>query len=176
MDPKQQAQRNKQRERQERGHDFQLEIKRSWEFVPNTWSIPIKDGLGGTKPADRLTLAEEVNLLTELKRTAKQEFQLSFLRPNQIHGLLDFDGVVKRNYGLVLVSFYNPPKMDEAYAIRLVTAMQYMVKEGKKSISLEALRNGVRYKDRQVAIRIPRLETAEKAFDLREVVECYKYL
>jgi hypothetical protein len=177
MDPKQQALNNKQREKRQRGEDFQQEIKRSWRHVPKIWTLPIADGRGGTKPADRLTIAEKVNVLTELKRTAKKEFQLDFLRPNQIRGLIDFDQIIERNYGLVLVSFYDLPKgVDEAYAIRLTTALRYMQKEGRRSIPLADLRSGANVAGKKIAIKLPRLQTAEPAYDLKGVVECYKYL
>lgn len=176
MDPKQQALRNKQRERHDRGHDFQEEIKRSWRHIPNVWTLPIQDGRGGTKPADRLVLTQKANYLTELKRTAKKEFQYGFLRPNQVKGLIDFDQVIERNIGLVLVSFLDLPRVDEAYAIRLITALRYMQKEGKRSISLAELRNGVTIAGKPVAVKMPRLTSAEPAYDLKEVVECYKYL
>src|SRR5690625_1274543 len=117
VNPKQQAINNRQRERRQRGHDFQEEIRQSLRFVPNVWTINIADGRGGSRPADRLIITEEVNILAELKRTAGQRFNLSFLRPNQIQGLVDFDNVTKRNLGLVLVSFHNPRRdLDETYA------------------------------------------------------------
>lgn len=173
MDPKQQALRNKQRERHNRGHDFQQEIKRSWRRIPNIWTLPIQDGRGGSKPADRLVITEHANYLTELKRTAKKEFQLDFLRPNQIRGLIDFDQVIEKNRGLVFVSFLDSKKgIDEAYAIRLVHALHYMKQTGKTSIPLEHLRQA----GKAIVTPIPLLETAKRIYDLKGVVECYKYL
>jgi hypothetical protein len=176
MDPKQQALRNKQRERHDRGQDFQEEIKRSWRHVPNVWTLPIKDGRGGSKPGDRLVIAENANFLTELKRTAKKEFQLDFLRPNQIKGLIDFDQVITKNYGLVLVSFHDLPKVDEAYAIRLITALRYMQISGKRSIPLEDLRKEKTAAGKKIAVKLPRMEAAEPTYDLRGLMECYKSL
>lgn len=178
MDPKQQALRNKQKEKHDRGQDFQLEIKNSWRHVPNIWTMPIPDGRGGSRAADRITIGEKVNLLTELKRTSKKSFQLDFLRPNQIRGLIDFDQVVKRNYGLVLVSFHDLPKgIDEAYAIRLVSALRYMKQKDTRSIPLEDLRKGIIVGATQrVDMKLPRLDTAEPAYDLKGVMECYKFL
>lgn len=177
MDQKQIAVRNKQRERQQRGDDFQEEILRSWRDVPNIWTINIKDGRGGTRPADRLVITEKVNILTELKRTASRKFELAYLRPNQIKGLRDFDEIIERNYGLVLVSFHNPSKgMDEAYAIRIVTAMRYMQIAGRNYINLNELRSGKTIGGKRIAIQIPRVPRLEPTYDLRGVAECSRYL
>ena len=178
MDPKQQALRNKQRERQQRGSDFQEEYRRSWHEVPNVWQIRIKDGRGGTKPADHLTICQKVNILAELKRTASQKFELGYLEPNQIRGLIDFDQVIAKNYGLVICSFHNPGKgLDECYAIRLVTAIRYMNDKGRNHITLEELQKGALVgANIQVAIKVPRLEKATPTYDLKGVSECYKYL
>ncbi|MED3571926.1 hypothetical protein [Cytobacillus praedii] len=178
MDPKQQALRNKQRERHDRGQDFQEEIKRSWRLVPNIWTLPIQDGRGGSKPADRLVITENANYLTELKRTEKKEFQLDFLRPNQIRGLIDFDQVITKNIGLVLVSFHDLRKgIDEAYAIRLTTALRYMQQKGRRSIPLEELRKGVILgATTKVSVKIPRLPAGDPTYDLQGVLNCYKYL
>ncbi|MFJ5716574.1 hypothetical protein [Neobacillus sp. NPDC093127] len=172
MDPKQQTLRNKQRERQQRGDDFQEEIRNSWPHVPNVWHIHIKDGGGGTRPADRLVLCEEVNILSELKRTAGERFNLSFLRPNQIRGLIDFDQVIKRNYGLVLVSFHNPKKhLDKAYAFRLHHALMFFHKHSRQYLTLEELEA-----KKILAIELPRLSYSDKTYDLRGLATCYKYL
>lgn len=172
MDQKQIAQRNKQRERNQRGTDFQDEIRRSWRLVPNIWTINLKDGGGQTNAADRLIICEEVNILAELKRTKGRKFQLSFLRPNQVRGLIDFDQIIKRNYGLVLVSFHSPNQgMDEAYAFRLTHAIAYFHKHNQQNITLEALKN-----NKIPNIRLPRLDQADPAYDLGGLTQCYKYL
>lgn len=176
MDPKQQALRNKQRERQQRGDNFQEEYRRSWAEVPNVWHIRIKDGRGGTKPADHITLCQKVNILAELKRTASQKFELGYLEPNQIRGLVDFDEVIDRNYGLVLCSFHNPAKgLDDCYAIRLVTAIRYMQTKGRSHITLGELKDA-RFNGKRVAIQVPRLQKVAPTYDLKGVAECYKYL
>lgn len=173
MDAKQQALNNKQKERHDRGQDFQQEIKNSWRHVPNIWTMPIADGRGGSRAADRITIAPKVNLLLELKRTSKKAFELSFLRPNQVRGLLDFDEVIEHNYGIVLVSFHDLPKgVDEVYAIRLSMALKYMFKRGKYHIKLEELQ---REDMTHIAISLPKLNTQETAYDLKGLVECYKY-
>jgi penicillin-binding protein-related factor A (putative recombinase) len=117
-----------------------------------------------------------MNLLTELKRTKKKEFQLDFLRPNQIKGLVDFDQVIERNYGIVLVSFLDLPKVDEAYAIRLTTALRYMQITGRRSIPLEDLRNGKTVAGKPIAMNLLSLNQSERAYDLRGLTECYKFL
>ncbi len=165
MNPKQQAINNKQRERQQRGHSFQEEIRKSLRFIPNIWTINITDGKGGSRPADRIILTEHVNILTELKRTAGQRFNLSFLRPNQIQGLVDFDNVAERNLGLVFISFHNPNrKIDEAYAFRLITALQYMKNRDIRYISIHDLRN-----KKVPVVEFPRINDY---YDLKGVINC----
>jgi hypothetical protein len=164
--------RDLQRERQRRGEDFQAEIRRSWRLVPNCWRMRIADGRGGSRPADEITLLEEINVLAELKRTQGSSFKLNMLRPNQIQGLIDFDEVISRNYGLVFVSFLDEKKdLDEAYAFRLITALKHMKKKGAVNVKLEELRKG-----KLPAVRLPLLDWAERTYDLKGVVECYKSL
>jgi len=165
LNPKQQAVSNKQRERRERGHSFQEEIRQSLRFIPDLWTISITDGKGGSRPADRIILTEHVNILTELKRTAGKRFNLSFLRPNQIQGLIDFDGVAERNLGLVFISFHNPKqKLDEAYAFRLVTALQYMRNRDTRHIPLQV------FKEKRIpVIEFPRIN---QHYDLKGVINC----
>ncbi|TYS60514.1 hypothetical protein FZC76_21845 [Sutcliffiella horikoshii] len=172
MDPKQIALKNKQRERNQRGNDFQQEIRRSWRHIPNVWRLRLKDGGGSTNAADELTITNYVNVLAELKRTAGQKFKLGMLEPNQIKGLIDFDEVTERNYGLVFISFHNVSKgLDEAYAIRLKTALQFMRKRDQLHIHMDDLRNGT-----VPSIAMKRIQAAEPTFDLKEVAECSKYL
>lgn len=172
MTPKDISLRNKQRERNQRGQDFQEEIRRSWSHIPNCWRLRLKDGPGGTQAADELTLLQDVNILAELKRTEGQKFEYGFLRANQVTGLLDFDSCLDRNYGLVYVSFHNPAAgLDEAYAIRLVTALRYMHRRGVKYISLEDFRRKA-----LPCVPLPRLGTATPTYDLRGLVECCKSL
>lgn len=165
MQPKQQALNNKQRERRQRGHDFQEEIRQSLRFVPNIWTINITDGKGGSRPADRIIITEHVNILAELKRTAGKKFNLSFLRPNQIQGLIDFDNVTERNLGLVFVSFHNPRQnLDETYAFRLITALEYMKSRDIRYLSIQDLRNA-----KVPVVKIPRIN---EHYDLRVVIDC----
>lgn len=160
-----------QRERQQRGEAFQEEIRRSWANIPNSWRMRIKDGGGGTRPADEIVLLEEVNVLAELKRTESDRFELSYLRPDQVKGLLLFDRCLARNYGLVFVSFNNPDAgRDEAYAFRLARALQYMKGKGRQYVTLEELT--------QQAIscaQLPRI-TADNSYDLKGLVKCCKSL
>lgn len=182
----------KQRERRQRGNDFQEEIRNSWNRVPNVWQMRIKDGGGGTRPADYITLTEDANILAELKRTAGESFKLSMLEPNQIKGLLDFDGVITRNYGLVFVSFENAKRgLDEAYVFRLVAALRYMRMTEKNSINRELLQRVSRFLKCAVSHgtatetnpvsnavfrvwEVPRLGST--LYDLREVPGICKYL
>lgn len=167
------AQRNKQRERQQRGSDFQDEMRRSWAYVPNCWRLRIKDGPGETRPADELILLQDVNILAEQKRTEGQRFQLSFLRPDQITGLLDFDRVIEKNLGLVFVSFHNLDKgLDDAYAVRLVTALRYMQRQGVQYITREDLER----KALPNAQLLRRDDTVSPTYNLQELIQCYRSL
>ena len=126
LHPKQTAMRNKQRERQQRGDDFQAEIRRSWRGVPNVWRMRIADGAGATRPGDEIVITPEVNILAEMKRTESRRFSLDYMRPNR-SPLRDFDQIIDRNLGLVFISFLNDSKgLDEAYAFRLITALIHM--------------------------------------------------
>lgn len=170
MDAKQVVLRNKQRERQQRGSDFQEEIRDSWKLVPNVWRRRLKDGRGSTQPADEVTLTNTINILAELKRTKGTKFQLSFLEPDQIQGLIDFDEVIERNYGLVFISFHNESKeIDKAYAIRLITALKFMKRHERLHITLEELRS-------KTVPNVELLRLGTDTYDLKGVIDCYKSL
>lgn len=162
-----------QRQRYQRGLDFQDEIRRSWPRVPNTWRLRISDAGGGSRPADELVITPGYNLLAEMKRTAKQAFQLNFLRENQVKGLLDFDRVIDKNLGLVYCSFMalDNNGEDETYAFRLSTAILYMQYVKRQHITLQELRGRV------PAVYLERHENAdgEGYYDLERLVrECYR--
>lgn len=162
--------RNKQRERNQRGEDFQDEIRRSWRLLPSLWRTRITDGGGGTRPADELIITQDINIIAEHKRTQKKSFQLNFMRPNQITGLVDFDQIIDRNLGLVFVSFLDEAVgVDKAYAFRLITALHYMKKKGRVHITLEEF-----IEKRVPCVELPRLENG--LYDLQGVVNCYKFL
>lgn len=161
-----------QKNRQQRGEDFQDEIRRSWSYVPGSWRIRIPDGGGASRPADNIVLTQDVNILEELKRTAGDAFTLNMLRKSQVRGLVDFDAVIKRSYGLVYVSFLNTKEdRDEAYAFRLTTALRYMHGTGKRGINLGQLQSG-----NMPSIALKLLDEPERTYDLKEVSRCYKYL
>ena len=169
------AQRNLQRERQQRGTDFQAEIRLSWRQVPNCWRMTIESGKGqgqssGTRPADAITILNDVNVLTELKRTNGEAFELGFLRPNQLEGLIDFDAVIPRNFGLVFISFLNEERgIDAAFSIRLIDAIKFMKRAGRQHIKLDELSRG--------AVACLQLPTAwiggHRLYDLQEVNDYY---
>lgn len=172
MNPKDITVRNKQRERMQRGEDFQDEARRSWRELPNVWRMRIKDGGGGTRPADDIITLEEFNVLAEYKRTSGQAFELGMVRPNQVRGLVDFDQIITRNLGLVFVSFHNPDKgRDDCYVFRMVKALAYMQKHKVKTIRLEQLERGV-----IPAIRLPRIQAVDPYYDFKGLIECYKSL
>lgn len=163
-----------QRIKYQRGEDFQNEIKRSWPLVPNTWRLRINDAGGGSRPADELVITPQYNVLAELKRTDKDAFHLSFLRPNQVKGLLNFELPMERNLGLVYCSFLAmDTDEDETYAFRLSTGVKFMQRVGRQQITLKELRGF----DGIPAIYLPRQinEAGEAYYDLERLVnECYR--
>lgn len=165
--------RNLQRERQQRGQDFQDEVRRSWRKLSNVWRFRLPDGGGGNRPGDELILLEDISILAEHKRTEGDEFQLSFLRPSQLKGLRDFDKVITRNYGLVFVSFLDEKRgQDMAYCFRLLRGLQFMQRQGRQYIHLEEFK-----RNEMPAIDLPLLPNEkERTYDLKGVLECYKYL
>lgn len=165
--------RNLQKERQQRGEDFQNEIRRSWRKLPNVWRFRLPDGGGGSRPGDELILLEGLNILAEHKRTTEDSFQLSFMRKPQLKGLTDFDSVISKNYGLVFVSFLDEKRgQDLAYCFRLTAALQFMNKKGRLHITLDELR-----RNEMTCIALPLLpHERERTYDLKGVLACYKYL
>lgn len=160
---------HKQKERQQRGEDWQDAVRRSWRLVPNTWRLRIPDGGGGTRPADELVLTEEINILAEHKCTNSDRFQLAYLTPGELKGLMDFDLVISRNLGLVFIHFLNEEKgIDEAYAFRITAAIMFMYDRKREYITLEEFRSGV-----PLCIPLPRLEAPEPTYDLKGVLTCY---
>lgn len=131
----------KQKERHNRGEEFQDEIRRSWRLIPNVWRMRIADGRGATRPADEIVTTINGNFLVEAKRTAGEKFELGFIRPNQFRGLLNFE-IIPRNFGLVFVSFLNK-NVDEAYAFRLSSAIKYMKEHGFQYIARKSFKNFV---------------------------------
>ncbi|TVX92258.1 hypothetical protein [Paenibacillus agilis] len=167
------TQRDKQRERQQRGEAFQDEMRRSWAYIKNCWRLRLKDGKGGTQVADEVVLLQQVNILGEHKRTEGDRFELSFLRSDQITGLLNFDRVIDRSYGLVFISFHNLAiGRDVAYAVRLVTALRYMQHKGQHYIHLDDFI----HKKLPCAQLLRRQDTEDPTYDLQELIECCKLL
>nr|WP_092074976.1 hypothetical protein [Dendrosporobacter quercicolus]NSL49607.1 hypothetical protein [Dendrosporobacter quercicolus DSM 1736]SDN24707.1 hypothetical protein SAMN04488502_11563 [Dendrosporobacter quercicolus] len=163
---------SKQKERRDRGQEFQDEIRRSWRLVPNVWRMRISDGRGSTRPADEIVTTANGNFLIEAKRTQGDKFELSFIRPNQFRGLLNFE-VIPRNFGLVFVSFLSKD-IDEAYAFRLSTVIKYMQERRFRYIARNILKNFVT----MPAIQLPRTyyhdpkdkRLSGPAYDLTEVI------
>lgn len=172
MNPKDTAQQNLQRERDERGREFQAEIRRSWARVPKCWRLRIPDGGGNTRPADELILLDDVNILAEHKRTAGDRFELSFLRKNQIQGLLSFDNTLRRNKGLVFVSFHNPEEQrDTACVFRFLDAVWFMKFQKRKYITLNELNRA------NWCLKLPRIDSADPLeYDLKGVNDFCKSL
>lgn len=168
----------KQKERHDRGEEFQDEIRRSWRLIPNVWRMRIKDGRGGTRPADEIVTTPNGNFLIEAKRTAGDRFELGFIRPNQLRGLVNFE-VIPQNFGLVFVSFQNE-KIDEAYAFRLSSLLKYMRQYRFQYISLAVFRTFLTIP----CLQLPRTyyhdphnkKLSGPAYDLTEVIKCCKSL
>ncbi len=167
--------RNLQQERQQRGDDFQDEIRKSWRLVRGCWRMTIESGKGGgqssgTRPADAITLLKDVNVLAELKRTAGESFKLGMLRSSQLKGLRDFDEILPRNYGLVFVSFLNEEKgIDEAYSFRIIDGLKFMKSQGRLHIKREELK----FVDAMPCRKLRLLPGAERLYDLSGVNEYY---
>lgn len=170
----------KQKERQQRGDDFQKEIRRSWRLIPNVWRMRISDGGAGTRPGDEIVLTSKANFLIEMKRTVGDRFELTMLRPNQVHGLRDFDKTLPHNIGLVFVSFLNE-HIDEAYAIRLTTLEHYLKQQNHRYVLRKTLRDS--YVEIG-AVCLPRIyyhdpansKLSGPAFDLTEVIRKCQFL
>jgi len=162
-----------QRNRAERGDEFEAELKRGWGLIKNCWFMKIPDGKGATRPADQIILLLEANVLAEHKRTAGDRFQLSFLRPDQISGLASFERVLNRNFSLVFISFLNlGQQIDEAYAFRFNIGLGHMKERGRRYISIEEFRQ-----NRLPCIRLTRIPGPDgDAWGLQEVVRCYRYI
>lgn len=162
----------KQKERRDRGQEFQDEIRRSWRMMNNVWRLRISDGRGATRPADEIVTTMKGNFLIEAKRTQGDKFELGFIRPNQLRGLLNFE-VIPQNFGLVFVSFLNKD-IDEAYAFRLSTVIKYMQERRYRYIARNILKNFVTLP----AIQLPRTyyhdpknsRMSGPAYDLTEVI------
>lgn len=160
-----------QKERVVRGSQFEDEIRRSWRLVPNIWRMKISDGRGGTRPGDNLILSAYGNVLSELKRTYSNAFHLYYLRANQAKALRDFDQIIQQNYGLVFVSFQNEA-VDEAYAFRLITALEHIKAVNRQSIKLDEFQNQI-----IPAVPLKRIFiSGEPGYELRRLLPECKYL
>lgn len=160
----------KQADKRQRGEDFQNELKRSWPLVANTWRLRIPDK-GGSRPADELVIAGDINILAELKRTESEGFQLSYLRPNQLKGLIEFDACNKRNKGLVFISFLSETEnRDSSFVFRLTDGLKFMHLKGRNYIRMDELAThklpalGLRLIEIKIEDKLP-----ERAWDLSEV-------
>lgn len=158
-----------QKRKRQRGEDFQDQLRDSWLQVPNIWRAHLNEA-SGSRPADDIVLTEPINILFEAKRTEDTAFRLGFLRQNQINGLLDFEKVIDRNYGLVFINFLDHKEgIDETYTFRLIKALKYMLAKESLSIKLEELREG-----KADSLLLPALP--DRLYDVEEVLKCYKQL
>lgn len=162
---------NKQHQRQQRGENFQEEMRRSWRLLPKCWRMRIADGGGSTRPADTIIILEGLNILAEYKRTDGDEFKLGMLEEGQQKGLPDFEATqITGNVGMVFISFYNESVgRDECYGFRLIPALRYMVKHKRLSIPLEVIRAGG-----IPAAKFDLIDDVNRTWDLREVYNICK--
>jgi hypothetical protein len=126
----------------------------------------IADGRGSTRPADEVILLHDINVLGEHKRTQGDRFELSFLRTNQLTGLVDFDSVIPRNKGLVFVSFLDEAKgVDDAIAFQLITVLRHMKRLRRRYITAEEFIKG-----KVPGLRLPCIQTDDgRGYDLKGV-------
>ena len=160
----------KQQERRQRGEDFQDEMRRSWRHVKTCWRMRISDKNNGTRPADDLVILSSINVLAEYKRTNDNSFKLSIVRPNQQKALYDFDAVIRRNKGIVFISFLRD-SLDVAYAFRFIDALRYMRNMGVQYIHIDDFKTGA---FRCVELPLRYDENDDRYYDLKGVEMCYK--
>lgn len=162
--------------RRDRGEQFQQEIRLSWSLVPQSWRLRIADGRGSSRPADELVLLDGCNLLLELKRTTYAGFKLSFMRTNQIKGLLDFERAVPNNRGLVLVSIINDDH-DTTLAFRLSQVMKWMQERGQEHVKLEDFYTGqIPFIHLFLHEDYSHLPEGERIYDMRRLQDRWKSL
>lgn len=162
-----------QKERQQRGEDFQAEMRRSWRKVPNVWRLRLKDGKGSSQPADELVLLHTARILGEHKRTESDRFEMNYLRPNQVKGLADFVKTSPYNVAMVFVSFLNEKEgVDLAFAVEFKNAVKFMQKHKRKYILMTEFQTDTEL----AAIELPRLPgLTDRLYDLGGLNECYKF-
>lgn len=129
-----------QSQRRNSGKEFEEAIRRSWLRVPDVWRMRITDGGGASRPGDELVLTAHGNMLIEMKRTESDRFELGFLRPGQLNGLVRFDECLKQNHGLVFISFIE--HKEQAFAFKITDAMEFMCLYRRKYITREEFCSG----------------------------------
>jgi hypothetical protein len=118
-----------------KGKDFEDIMRESWEQVPNSWRIRIKDGGGGESPADDLVLLDKFRLLLEYKSTDKKSFSISgALKTHQIYAGLAFMSLNFFNVSLIVINYES---FNTVYIISMRSLFSFMRKTNKKSITIE---------------------------------------
>lgn len=144
-----------QRERWERGTDFQEEFRGSLKRVPKCWFKRLEGP--GPQPFDTLALLEKFSLGLEFKRLKEGNLDFDDLRPNQVKGLVNFNNCLKRNVGAVAVHFYNTETaLDECYLVSIMQLLKfYFGNEIRRAGLIEFHRTG------GLGIRLHRHESGE---------------
>lgn len=132
-----------QRERWERGTDFQEEFRSSLHRVPKCWFKRLVDG-SGPQPFDTLALLDKVSLGLEFKRKKSGTLDFSDLRPNQVTGLLNFNNCLTRNVGAVAVHFLDEDAgLDECYLVSIQQLLDFYLARGTRRAALQDFKDGV---------------------------------
>lgn len=144
-----------QRERWERGTDFQEEFRKSLRRVPKCWFIRLSDG-AGPQPFDTLVLLEKFNLGLEFKRTKAVYMDFDDLRPNQVKGLMNFNAAQKHHVGAVVVHFYDEVEsLDKCFLVSIKQLLKFYFDN-------QTQRAGIRYFiDGTLGIQLHRHESGE---------------
>lgn len=115
-----------------KGERFEKEIAESWQQVPKSWRLRIRDGGGGDRPGDEIVVLDKFRLLCELKCTNKKTFSMSLIRPGQIQGLMAFSKCNRLNLGLVFIKF---EYTQELFIVHIFDLMKWISMNETLSIS-----------------------------------------
>lgn len=125
-----------QRNRWERGVDFQEEFRESLRRVPKCWFKRLPDG-AGPQPFDTLVLLEDFNLGLEFKRLKDGNLDFDDIRPNQVKGLVNFNNCLKRNVGAIAVHFYDPERvLDDCFLVSIMQLLRFYSENGTQRAGL----------------------------------------
>lgn len=138
-----------QKEKLQRGIEFQEEMRKSWLTLSNLWRLRIDDS-SGSRPGDSLILTnyqyKPLNILIEYKRKMEPVLRLSDLRESQIKGLADFDKVAPWHHSLIIVNFLDEEKsINDTYAVTYYSFIKYLNVKKKLQVSAEEIKSNLDY-------------------------------